>query len=146
MSSRAALKGGIDKLRATVTDGRTGNVRHRQNELYKLHAELRARSEPILSALRNEAECPTTTAETEVSLTMDAVRKVYEALDFDQSIKDEYLVKEGKENLSRRVGTGLIAIRPTRHTRFYSIMTPLVVAIAAGNCILLEVDIETTRL
>ena len=78
-------------------------------------------------------------AESEFFLAMDSIDKAYQTLDFDNALKLEYSVQEGKDNLSRRVGVGLIAIRPGTNSRLYSIITPLAMAVAAGNCVYLEV-------
>jgi acyl-CoA reductase-like NAD-dependent aldehyde dehydrogenase len=124
-------------------DGRLENVRHRQKELHKLHSVLWQEFEPICDAISKALSVSISDAEKEYFLAMDAIRRSYETLDFDQSQKDEYMVKEGKSNLNRRVGVGVVAIRPAKHTRFYSAVTPLVAAIAAGNCILLEVKLRS---
>lgn len=70
---------------------------------------------------------------------MNAVEQQYEGLDFEESIKREYLIATGANNQSQRIGKGVIVIRPTTHTRFYSIIVPLATAMAAGNCTALEV-------
>jgi acyl-CoA reductase-like NAD-dependent aldehyde dehydrogenase len=132
------LQAGLDTLRAAVTDGRTENVRWRQNEFQRLHAALREMVDTICEAISKDASPSMADAQKEFYLTMDAIRHSYETLDFDRLLKEEYSVKDGKDNLERRVGLGLLVIRPTRHTRFYSILTPLAAAIAAGNCVLLE--------
>ena len=133
------LQEGLDILRAAVIDRRTENVRWRQNEFQRLHAALREKVDVICEAISKDASSSIADSQKEFYLTMDAIRQSYETLDFDRLLKEEYSIKDGKDNLSRRVGLGLVVIRPTRHTRFYSILTPLVAAIAAGNCVLLEV-------
>lgn len=139
MSAMDSFQDGIDTLRSAVIDGRTENVRHRQNELLKLHSGLSGKSSSICDAVSKDSGVSASDAEKEFVLAMDAVQKIYETLDFERSLEDEYLVKEGKDHLSRRVGVGIVAIRPTDHTRLYSIVSPLAAAIAAGNCVLLEV-------
>jgi acyl-CoA reductase-like NAD-dependent aldehyde dehydrogenase len=139
MSSIKSLQDSIDILRSAVIDGRTENVRHRQNEFQKLHSVLRGNSSSICDAIAKDSGGSTANAEKEFVLAMDAIQNIYETLDFDQSLKEEYLVKEGKDHLSRRVGVGIVAIRPTRHSRLYSILSPLAAAFAAGNCVLVEV-------
>ena len=134
-----SLQDGIDTLRSAVIDGRTENVRHRQNELLKLDSGLRKNSSSTCDAISKDSGGSASDAQKEFVLAMDAVQKMYETLDFEKSLEDEYLVKEGKDNLSRRVRIGIVAIRPTNHTRLYSIVSPLAAAIAAGNCVLLEV-------
>jgi acyl-CoA reductase-like NAD-dependent aldehyde dehydrogenase len=129
----------MEVLRGAVIDGRAENVRYRQNQLHQLHASLRDNTERICDAISQDQRTAKEHAEIEFFLAMDSVTKAYEALDFESSLQAEYLVKEGKDNLLRRVGVGLVAIRPGNHNRFYSTVTPLAMAIAAGNCVLLEV-------
>lgn len=138
MTSVAAM----DRLRAAVIDGRSENIRYRQNQLQSLHAALQSKADNICSAIlqdypagiHSEAE-----VEAEYCHTMSAVKQFYASLDFEQSLKDEYLLANEKDNTSRRVGKGLVILRPTTHTRFYSIVCPIAAAVAAGNCICLEV-------
>jgi hypothetical protein len=130
----------IERLRASITEGRPESVRFRQNEFQRLHAALRENSASICDAISKEESCSIADAEKEFYLTMDALRTFYETLDFDQLLKQEYLVKEGKDNRNRRVGLGLVAIRPSSHSQFYSVLVPLSAAIAAGNCVILEVS------
>lgn len=129
----------IAVLRASVTEGRVENVRYRQDQLYALHGILLENAEDISLAIRKDSFCTSDDAETEFYLAMDTLRKLYEALDFDQALKDEYLVANGKSNVDRRVALGLITIRAARHSRFYSVIVAIAAAVAAGNCVLLEV-------
>lgn len=140
--SMAKLEVGMETLLAAVTDGRTENVRYRQNELYSLFKGLKEKSNEIRLAISQTASSGSNTksAETEFFLGMDAIRQAYEGLDFDRSLKDEYLVTKGTDNSKRRVGLGIVVIRPTEHSRFYSIISPLASAISAGNCVLVEVS------
>jgi acyl-CoA reductase-like NAD-dependent aldehyde dehydrogenase len=137
--SLSILDVGIERLRASITEGRTESIRFRQDEFQRLHAALRENSAQICDAISKDESCSTAASEKQFYLTMDALRTFYETLDFDQLLKEEYLVKEGKDNRNRRVGVGLVAIRPGSHSLFYSVLVPLGAAIAAGNCVLLEV-------
>jgi acyl-CoA reductase-like NAD-dependent aldehyde dehydrogenase len=129
----------FEALQGSVTEGRAENVRYRQNELYSLHSALRENAELICEAIVNDSAGSPENAETQFFLTMDAVRKSYEKLDFGKSMEDEYSVKFGEDNSERRVALGLVAIRPLTHSRFYSVISPLVVVLEAGNCVIVEV-------
>jgi acyl-CoA reductase-like NAD-dependent aldehyde dehydrogenase len=131
----------FELLRAAAIDGRTTNIRYRQNELQSLHAALRNDAESICAAIQNDWQSSGANAESEAEyyLAMDAVAHFYEVLDFDKALKDEYMISTGEDNPNRRVGKGVVVIRPTNHTRFYSVICPLAAAIAAGNCVCLEV-------
>lgn len=80
-----------------------------------------------------------TEAEVEFSMAIATDRKDYEAIDFDKAIADEYKIARGENNTERRVGHGVVVVRPTTHTRFYSIMSAVACAIAAGNTFVVEV-------
>lgn len=134
----------LKNLRSSVAEGRAENVRYRQNELYSLHSALRENAELLCEAIAKDYAGSPTKAETEFFLTMDAARGAYERLDFDKSLKEEYSVKFGKDNSERRAALGLVAIRPSTHSRFYSTVTPLVAALEAGNCVIIEVSNTTS--
>jgi acyl-CoA reductase-like NAD-dependent aldehyde dehydrogenase len=134
----------LETLRGAVADGRTRNVRYRQNELHNLHAALRGSRTEITKAIALDSSSFIEVADTEFFLAMDSISQAYNTLNFDQLMKEEYNVKYGKDNLNRVVEFGLVVLRPTTHSRFYSIVTPLAAAIAAGNTVLLEVRTQTT--
>lgn len=79
--------------------------------------------------------------ELEFSLAVSAVRQHYDAIDFDSAISNEYRIARNQNNIERRVGHGVVVIRPTTHTRFYSIISAVACSIAAGNTFILEVSI-----
>ena len=111
----------VERLRDSVTDGRTENIRYRQNQLLSLHAVLRSEADALCAALAQDARASSAEVATEFYLTMDAVRHFYEALDFDAEHRKEYLpVKEGRDNTTRRVGVGLVVIRDRKSTRLNS--------------------------
>lgn len=130
----------IERLQISAVDGRAENGRYRQDQLHSLHRILRAEAGKICAALQVDSNSPATEVETEFYLAMEAIRHFYESLDFDEDLKHEYSVANGRNNLNRRVALGLVVISPTSHTRFYSVVTPLAAAIAAGNCVLLDVS------
>ncbi|KAK3327993.1 Aldehyde/histidinol dehydrogenase [Cercophora scortea] len=130
----------MERLEAAAVDGRTENIRYRQQQLQTLHQTLTAEASAICSALSQDGRSLSAEAETEFYLGMEAVRHFYDALDFDRELENEYRVANGKDNPGRRVGVGMVVIRPTDHSRFYSIVTPLAAAISAGNCVVLELQ------
>jgi acyl-CoA reductase-like NAD-dependent aldehyde dehydrogenase len=127
-------------LRASVTEGRAENVRYRQNQLHALHAALRTAADAVCQAIAEDEAAETAEVETEFYLAVDALKQAYASLDFEKCLENEYLVANGKDNVERRVALGFVAIRPLRHSRFYSVLTSLVAALSAGNCVLLEVS------
>ena len=137
--SQDSAAAAVERLQAAVVDGTPENVRYRQDQLQALHGALLEEASAIRGALAKDSLASAVEVETEFYLTVEAVRHFYDGLDFKRELEGEYRVANGKDNADRRVGLGLVVIRPTSHTRLYSIITPLAAAIAAGNCIILEV-------
>jgi acyl-CoA reductase-like NAD-dependent aldehyde dehydrogenase len=129
----------LQRLRASVIDGRAQNSRFKQKQLQSLHTELLVQADGICTAIAEDTQNSAAEVETEFYLTMAALKHFYESIDFARDLKEEYLVTKGVDNTSRRVGAGLVVIRPTTYTRLFSMIVPIAAAIAAGNCILLEV-------
>ena len=123
-----------------AVDGRTENIRYRQGQFQALHAALRTEATALCEAMAKDSQAPKAEVETEFYLAMETVRHFYETLNFEEEHKKEYSVTQGKDNKSRRLGVGMVVIRPTSHTRLYSIISALAAAMAAGNCIVLEVS------
>ncbi|KAI9713025.1 MAG: hypothetical protein M1820_001010 [Bogoriella megaspora] len=128
----------IARIQAANIDGRTENARYRQNELQALHKVLRENADAICDAIQKDAQGPKVEVDAEYYMGMLAVRDAYKSLDFDQELKEEYQIARGKDNAERRIKYGIVLIRPTTHTRFFSIVSPLALALATGNCVLLE--------
>lgn len=134
---------GIRRVQAAVVDGRCRNVRYRQKQLEALHNGLLDKASVLcLAAIKDNCGKTSISAEVEAEfcMAMDAVRYFYEGLDFEGELKKEYSVAAGKDNTTRRAGVGLVVIRPTNHTRLYSILSSISAAVAAGNCVILEVS------
>lgn len=132
----------LNRLHESIVDGRTENGRYRQDQLHSLHKALREQAGHICAALQADSTSTAAEVEAEYYLTMQAVKHFYGTIDFAKELKDEYSVAHGRDNAGRRVGVGLVVIQPTSHTRLYSIVTPLAAAIAAGNCLVLEVGLQ----
>ncbi|KAM3071814.1 hypothetical protein ACMFMG_009671 [Clarireedia jacksonii] len=137
-----ASNSNLDRLRASEIEGTTENVRYRQRELERLHSSLCRNKSSLLSSILKDTDGASGKSnfepEAEFWLTINAIESQYKSLDFEKSIAEEYLIAKGSNNENRRIGKGLVIIRPTTHTRFYSIVTPITTAIAAGNCVALE--------
>lgn len=139
-SSDPAAAAALDRLDESIVDGRTENGRYRQDQLHALHKALREEAAQLCAALQADSRSTPAEVEAEYYLAMQAVRHFYATIDFARDLEDEYRVARGKDNPARRVGVGLVVIRPTSHTRLYSVVSPLAAAIAAGNCLVLEVS------
>ncbi|KAK6432967.1 hypothetical protein LTR95_010863 [Oleoguttula sp. CCFEE 5521] len=138
----SATKAALARLRAAKVDGRTENVRYRQSQLQYLHCELIALNDELRAAIRKDTSISEAEADVEFAAGMTCVKDAYETLDFDKSLSDEYSVTRGQDFTQRRRGIGLVYARTGIDFPFFSVLAPLAAAIAAGNCVLLQVNAD----
>jgi acyl-CoA reductase-like NAD-dependent aldehyde dehydrogenase len=136
----------LNRVCAAATDGRMSNVRFIQSQLKAFYESILASREGILEAIKSNPLITSTEAEVEFSLAIAAVKEHYDEINFDQAIADEYKVAKGEGNPSRRVGHGVVVLRPTTHTRFYAIVSAVACAIASGNTFIVEVSLNSSHL
>ncbi|KAI9825939.1 MAG: hypothetical protein M1819_000458 [Sarea resinae] len=126
------------RLRAAAIDGRCENTRFRQNQLRKLHDALLEKVDALRDAIIDDSGTTPSEADAECYLTISSVKEHYESLDFEKSIHDEYNIAKGRDYLNRKVGYGIVYIVPATHTLSYSLVSPVCAAMAAGNCVCVE--------
>lgn len=134
-----ACKELYDILLGSALDGRGRNARYRQNQLLFLHTFLRANADTIRSAIGQAGSATVGEMNIEFGMALAAVRKLYDHIDFAKSLDHEFRTARHKDNPDARVPYGIVLIRPTTHTRFFSIITAVATAFAAGNVVLIEV-------
>lgn len=130
----------IQRLHAAAIDGRCRNVRYRQKQLEALYDGILTKVVPLRAAIARDSQGPSSEIEAELCMAIAAIRHFHDSLDFDKYLEEEYLIVAGKDSLERRAALGVVAIRPSTHTRLYSILGAIAPIIAAGNCVLLEVS------
>ena len=132
----------LASVHGAAIDGRTTSVRFQQSQLTSLHKRLQEMRDEMCKAIISDRGLTIAEAELEYTATVHAIKQYYEAIDFDESVKDEYRLAKGQDNADRRVGAGVVLIRPIEHTRLYSIVATVAAAIAAGNTFAIEVRSE----
>lgn len=130
----------LHRLQAASIDDRCRNVRYRQKQLEALYNGIRSKAVALRAAITKDSHGPSTEVEAELCMAIATIQHFHNTLDFDKFLKEEYLVVAGKDSLERRTALGIIAIRPSQHTRLYSILAAIAPAVAAGNCVILEVS------
>ncbi|KAK7509192.1 Aldehyde/histidinol dehydrogenase [Phyllosticta citriasiana] len=136
----------LARVKSTATDGRLANIFWRQDQLRALHGVLVQHEKDALAAIEHDAPRNTPTeAKLEFYLALSAVKQQYAGLDPQRSLDDEYRIKHGKDAADRRDAVGIVYVDPTAHTLFYSALVALAAAIAAGNCVVLQLETTTLR-
>ncbi|KAF0323019.1 putative aldehyde dehydrogenase [Colletotrichum asianum] len=128
----------LDRVTAAAIDRRAHNIRYRQQQLQQLHSFLRKHVDTICKLTMQDSKYTHEEAGVEFSLAANAVKTLYDQLDFDECLKKEYAISRNQSNMEARIPIGIVLIRPGSHTRLFSIISPLAAALASGNCVILE--------
>lgn len=129
----------LQHIREAAIDGRVHNVIYRQHQLEKLHETLIRNAIPIEEAIARDSGNSAAEVRVEYLLTLLCLREYHESLDATGTLRSEYAIARGEDAPLRTEPVGVVYIVPTTHTLFYSVLVPLCAAIAAGNCVVIEV-------
>jgi len=135
----------FERVQAAAVDGRQENVFWRQIELQKLYKVLAQQSASIQAAIVKDSATTRQEAKLEFCEALLSVKRRHAELQPDRERTEEYNIANGKDSPNARRPYGLVYIVPTTHTMFYSIITAIASAIAAGNCCIVEVSTMSSR-
>jgi len=130
----------IQRIQSANIAGQARTPRFIQDQLRKLHDALVENFKDICQAIVNDSSHTTAEAGVEFFLALTAVKDQYSDIDFHKEIDEEYNIANEKDAASRKVPAGIVYIIPSQYTLFYSLIAPLSAAIAAGNCVIAEVN------
>ncbi|OOQ86815.1 aldehyde dehydrogenase PutA [Penicillium brasilianum] len=136
----------LTRIVAANLDGRTQNTRYRQAEFHRLQAVLVKHIAEIQDAIRADSGHTQQEIRAEVVLALQELRTHYTSLDLKKDLEIEYRIANGKDNAENVQGAGIVYIVPSTHTLFFSVISALTAALAAGNCIVLELPQTTMAL
>ena len=129
----------FDRLQAAAIDGRAHNVFYRQQQIESLCGTLLENTDKIHEAITSDTGNTFSEVTVEFNLALAAVRADYASLQPTKAREEEYAIANGKNAAQAKVPVGVVYIEPATHTLFYSTIVPLSAAIAAGNCVILQV-------
>lgn len=130
------------KIRAAAIDGRCLNPIFRKTQLQRLHQALSQNAPEIQASMARDTSHLQAEVTAEFLLSMRLLADTYNELDPDKALKEEYAVAKGLDVADGREPVGIVLIRPavTGHAFFFGLMSALVPALAAGNCIVVQVS------
>jgi aldehyde dehydrogenase (NAD+) len=136
----------IAQLEATALTARCHNSFFRQKQLKSLHDALRQDSNTIKDAIKSDTRVSEQEATAEVALSLDLVKEHYASINPAKELEEEYRLSKGKDARDQTQPWGVVYIEPQQnHTPFFSIITTLSAALAAGNCVILKVSPDKTQ-
>ncbi|BDD59751.1 hypothetical protein MAP00_004943 [Monascus purpureus] len=109
------------------------------NALQALHKTLASEAAAIQQAIASNTGCTDTEAFVEYLLALSDLEEHYRSLDAETALKDEYAIARGEDFAERQDPIGIAYIVPTTYTLFYSTIVAVGAALAAGNCVVIEV-------
>ena len=125
-------------------EGSARSVRHRQQQFQRLHLALVRDKIALVQALQDDNGYTGAEADFEYSLALSELRTHYESVDLGKELEDEKQIVNGSDKTTRCVGVGLVYIVPNGD--LYSIIAPLAAAMAAGNCAIIEVSLQSLEI
>ncbi|GAM87652.1 hypothetical protein ANO11243_056790 [Dothideomycetidae sp. 11243] len=136
----------LDAVRAAALDGRAQTIYYKLDQLEKLRDALAAEAGAILEVMSRDSGASRAENKVEFALAMLVLRRRYSELEAGRALEDEYRIANGVNAPDRRLGPGIVVIEPCLHTAFFSLIAPLVGAIAGGNVIVVQMENSTRRL
>lgn len=122
-----------------VADRRTKDLRYRQRQLISLHRWLSENHAELESATREDNGLSAAETHFIIASGLDTLRRNYDSLDLKSELDIEFRIKNRQDNLERRLSEDIVYVIPDNFTLFYSVMTALCAAVAAGSCCVIEV-------
>ncbi|OJJ47358.1 hypothetical protein ASPZODRAFT_159248 [Penicilliopsis zonata CBS 506.65] len=132
----------LSAISAGKIDGRTQNVRYRQTQFHRLYDSIVRHLADLEEAIAADSDHTAGEVQAEIFLALHEIRTHYASLDLPASLEREYRVARGKDNGDARRGFGIVYIVPSQYTLFYSAVAAMSAALAAGNCIVLELPVS----
>lgn len=123
------------QLQISRLEGRAQSVRLRQSLFHSLHSALTSSESTIKQAIAADTSNNDADIALEFFLALSELRTHYESLDLDAEVKLAHTL----ENLTGTTNVGIVYVIPGQRNLFYSVLSPLCAALAAGNCVILEV-------
>jgi aldehyde dehydrogenase (NAD+) len=143
MPSPATPDVALANLQATALTARCHNALFRLKQLKSLHDTLRNNSSQIKDAIMQDTHVSDEEATTEVAIALDIVKEHYSSIDAKKELDNEYRITNGKDASDRKEPWGVAYVEPQKsHTPFFSAMSPLSAALAAGNCVALKASLS----
>lgn len=136
----------LSAVKAAAIDARGRNVIYRATQLEKLQAGLVKEASTIQDAIVADTSCLASESRLEFSLALGALRDRFSELDPAGELELEYRVAKGTNAPDTREPYGVAIIHASQqHNPFYSTVAPLAAALAAGNCVILQVGAVNHR-
>ena len=129
----------FSKIRSAAIDGRALNPIFRKVQLKHLHDALSANASKIQDAIAADTNHTPAEVQLEYFLGMRHLTQAYTSLDPSQALHDEHSLARNQNSPHHREAVGIVLIHdPSQHAFFSCLLSALIPALAAGNCIIVQ--------
>lgn len=125
----------FSRIEISCLEARPQSIRLRQNLFHSLHSALKSSEKRIKDAITDDTSHDDWDINLEYTLAISELRVHYDSLSPEEYHKSNKLV----DNLQATTSVRIVYIIPSKQNLFYSVISALTAALAAGNCVVLEV-------
>ncbi|KAK7890537.1 hypothetical protein LTR67_007745 [Exophiala xenobiotica] len=133
--------GAYSRIEISCLEGRAQSIRLRQKLLHSLYNGLKSSTSALKEAIAADSGNGEAEVALELALTISELRTHYDTLNVEEDLKEQ----RSPENLNATTNIGIIYVIPTKQNLFYSVISALTAALAAGNCVIVELPPTLTQ-
>ncbi|KAK5203729.1 hypothetical protein LTR99_003391 [Exophiala xenobiotica] len=133
--------GAYSRIEISCLEGRAQSIRLRQKLLHSLYNGLKSSTSALKEAIAVDSGNGEAEVALELALTISELRTHYDTLNVEEDLKEQ----RSPENLNATTNIGIIYVIPTKQNLFYSVISALTAALAAGNCVIVELPPTLTQ-
>ena len=126
-------------IRFAAIDGRLRNPIFRKTQLEFLYKTLSDHATDIRQSIARDTGHTEAEVMAQYWLALGLLAEAYKAIEPKRALSDEYAVARGENVADGKGPVGIVVIRPATHAFFFCLLSALVPALAAGNCIIVQV-------
>lgn len=130
----------LSVIRSSAIDGRAHNSFFRRTQLKRLHEALVNHAGTIQSSMREDGALTDADVEIEFCLALQCVVESHDAIDPAKEMEEEYSIARGADQPNSRRPVGVVIIEPSLYAFVHSLIAALAPALAAGNCVVIQVS------
>ena len=125
----------FSRIEIAHLEGRAKSTRGRQNLLHSLNNTLRSSEKTIKNAILADTGYTDSEITLEYTLAIAELSTHYHSVSLDEDLKNQRALDDPNSTTN----VGIVYIAPSKQNLFYSVISSLTAALAAGNCVILEV-------
>lgn len=133
----------IERVLASAIEGQAQSLRFIERQLSKLHESLTNASAEIRESIRKDSKFSSSEIDVLFALTLEHLASRLSESRFDTVLHSEYALARSENAPNNLAAYGTVYIVPAKYNLLYSCVTAVAAAIAAGNCVILEVRISS---